>query len=40
MGPGNELQLTLDGGAVPHAEVVAQAERDAPPAPVTLPPPA
>lgn len=23
MGPGSELQLTLDGGAVPHVEVVA-----------------
>lgn len=23
VGPGSELQLTLDGGAVPHVEVVA-----------------
>jgi hypothetical protein len=45
VGPGNELQLTIDGGAVPHAEVVAAAERPAGPsageprtaAPATLP---
>ena len=28
VGPGNELQLTIDGRAVPHAEVV-QAARSA-----------
>ncbi len=32
VGPGHELQLTLDGRAVPHAEVVA-ANAAAPPAP-------
>jgi hypothetical protein len=25
VGPGNELQLTIDGGAVPHVDVVAAA---------------
>lgn len=38
VGPGNELQLTIDGRAVPHAEVV-QAARTAT-APADDPPPA
>lgn len=34
VGPGSELQLTLDGRAVPHHEVVAALERpSAPPGP-------
>lgn len=39
VGPGSELQLTLDGGAVLHAEVVAAL--DAPPdVPLRVPRPA
>ncbi len=30
VGPGSELQLTLDGRAVPHVEVVAGHERRSP----------
>lgn len=32
VGPGNELQLTIDGRAIPHAEVVQATRTAAPPA--------
>jgi hypothetical protein len=37
VGPGNELQLTIDGRAVPHAEVVEASRPSVPAAPGPAP---
>jgi hypothetical protein len=39
VGPGSELQLTLDGRAVPHTEVVEAARGTRGASPSFLPPP-